>query len=139
NRAQVVAGMTGLALCQVAVVEVEVPDERAVVERRAVRPGTTAADERATRTPVELADLIADRTNRHAAGGAERASKGVQHANLELGTRELGEVVVRRACRERRQLLALGAHVSMSMRTGSSMASLMRDRNSTASRPSMIR
>ena len=85
-----VAGLTGR---EVGVVEVEVAHQRAVQERRAIRGGGAAADQRAERPAAELLHLRANRVNGRRAERAECAAERVQHADLQLASRRVREVV----------------------------------------------
>ena len=87
---EVVAGVTRLTGRQVGVVEVQVADQRAVVERGAVRRAPSHADQRAQRRAAELPDLLAD--HRHRLGhpahpGPRRASPAPAAATARVPAR----------------------------------------------------
>ena len=79
--------MAGLAGREVGVVEVEVADERAVVERGAVGRGPAAADQGAERAAAEVVELGADRSDGRRVERAERAAERVEDADLQLFAR----------------------------------------------------
>ena len=85
HRRQVVRGMAGLARRQEGVVEVEVADERAVVERRPIGRGAfQKADHRRKRRAAELSTCFRTISGTLGTQGTERAPERVQDAQLEL-------------------------------------------------------
>ena len=92
HRRQVVARVAGLAGREVGVVEVEVADECAVVERRPVRGGPAAPDQRAQRPAAEVVELGANRVHRRSPKRPQRAAERIQNADLQLVARVIGEV-----------------------------------------------
>ena len=96
---EVVARVTGLALREVAVVEVEVAHERRVVEGRPIWCGVAATDQRARAGAIEFLHLSAHQLNGLALEGANRARQGVKHANFELLARRLRQIIVGRSDR----------------------------------------
>jgi hypothetical protein len=85
--------MAGLAGREVGVVEVEVADERPVVERGPVRGRPAAADQGAERAAAEICDLGADRADGRRVERAKGAAERVEDADLQLFARGAGEVV----------------------------------------------
>ena len=90
--AKVVRGMAGLMRGQIAVVEIEVSDESAVVERRTIGCAPSAADERAARRPAKnpLTNCLTLRYG-PAVEPTDRAPERVENANLELEEPGLGQ------------------------------------------------
>lgn len=76
--------MAGLAGGEVGVVEVEVADERPVVESGPVGSRATAADHCAERSAAELLELCSDRVDRRRVERAERTAERVEDADLQL-------------------------------------------------------
>ena len=105
HRREVVARVAGLAGREVGVVEVEVADERPVVEGGSVGCRRAAADQRAERIAAEVLELRPDRGDGRGVERAERAAERVEHADLELAARRLGEVVPRACDDEAREPL----------------------------------
>ncbi len=104
---QVVARVARLPFGQVAVVVIEVPDERAVVERCVVWRGPTAADQCANAAGVEFRDLVVHELHGLAAHGPDRTPQRVEHADLQLIAGGLRQIVVRGAHDELSQALDL--------------------------------
>jgi hypothetical protein len=93
DRRQGVAGMAGLACSQIAVVEVQVPDRRPVVERHAVGRRASASDHGAQRPAPEVVHLPPDGPNGLGSECPEGAAQRIEHADLELLDRLGGEVL----------------------------------------------
>ena len=119
HRSEVVARMAGLAGREVGVVEVEVADERPVVERGAVGRARAAADQRAERPAAELLDLRSDRGDRSSGACAERAAERVEYADLQLAARRVGEIVPGARNDEARQPLDVGHRARLPRRSSS--------------------
>ena len=81
---EVVARVAGLAGGEVGVVEIEVADERSVVERGTVGGTPAAADQRAERAAAEVVELGADRADGPSLQRAKRAAERVEDADLQL-------------------------------------------------------
>ena len=86
-RGKVVARMAGLAGGEVGVVEVEVANERPVVEGGAVGRSLTVADQRAARVSTKVFELCANRTDRRRIERAKRTAERVENADLQLFAR----------------------------------------------------
>ncbi len=108
HRPQVVAGVAGLAGGDVAVVEVEVADQSAVVEGRAVGRARAPAHQSAARCASELLHVGADQPNGLAVQRADGTTQRVQHADLQLLHRLGGKVLVGGGDDKRCQLLGVG-------------------------------
>src|SRR5512135_1673353 len=87
--------MAGLALCQIAVHEIKVTDECAVVECRTVRGGLAAADQRTLPCASEIIGLGAKHPDGLSAERAERAANGVEEPDLDLSFRVIGNCIER--------------------------------------------
>src|SRR5207248_5573718 len=83
HSAEIVARMARAFLAKIAIVEVDVAHERAVVERGAGGCGPAAADERAARRAAELVRVRAQDLHWPRAERADGAAEGVEHADLE--------------------------------------------------------
>ena len=118
GRRPVVAGMARLARGQVAVVEIEVANQRAVVEGCAVRSRLPPADQAAQRRTAKLGHLLPDQARRLTIERANRASEGVESPDFQLFSCYLGKVIVRRSHREIRELLDNRHDVLRSLRGG---------------------
>ena len=121
---EVVARVTGLAGGEVGVVEVEVADERAVVERGAVRSTAAAADQRAHGPSAEVVDDCANGSHRWRAQRSERAAERVEHADLQFRPRRLREVVEGARRDEAGEPRDLGHRVRLRRSSASTTASL---------------
>jgi hypothetical protein len=97
---EVVTRMAGLAGCEVGIVEVEVADERPVVEGRTIGRAPAATDERAERRAAELLGVGADGEHRLRPERADRAAERVEHAQLQLLARFARELLERGALGE---------------------------------------
>src|SRR5205823_8094453 len=84
DRAQVIARMAGLILCQIAVVEIEVSDQGRIVKGRAVRRGSARANCCAQGCSAKFLDLRQNCPNWRAAQGADRAPQRIENADLQL-------------------------------------------------------
>src|SRR6185312_6524427 len=90
---EIVARVARLAGGEVGVVEVEVADERTVVERSTVGGSTAAADQCTERTSAEIVQLRADRADGWSVEGAKSAAQRIEDADLQLvacSAREIG-------------------------------------------------
>ena len=100
---EIVARMAGLAGGEVGVVEVEVADERPVVERGTVGGRPAAADQGAERAAAEVVELGADRLDRRRLERAKGAAEGIEDTDLQLFASGAREVVPGAGCDEARQ------------------------------------
>ena len=108
HRREVVARVAGLPWRQVGVVEVQVANERPVVESRAIGRAPSPADQGCQRRSAELLQLLADHRHRLAVQRTERHAQRVQHPQLELLTSRLGDVLPTRTAHEPREPLDPG-------------------------------
>ena len=97
--------MTGLTRREVAVHEIEIADERAIVEGGAIGGALPAADQCAERGAAELVDLVTHRPDRLGGKRSKGASDTVQDPELELLTRSRGHILKTRPPHKSRQLL----------------------------------
>jgi hypothetical protein len=81
---EVIAGVAGFIWGQIAVVEVQVTHQGAIVERGAVGGRAATPDQCTVSGPAELVDLQTDQENRFSRKCTDGTAEGVQHANLEL-------------------------------------------------------
>jgi hypothetical protein len=81
---KVVARLAGLGSGEVGVVEVEVADERPVVEGGPVRRSLTAPDQRAARVATEVFELCANRADRRRVERAKRTAQRVEDTDLQF-------------------------------------------------------
>src|SRR5579871_129777 len=96
HRAEVVAGVAGLLSGNVAIVVVQVAYQRRVKERRAIRRGFSATDQRDQGLTAEILKLGAQHLDWRPFKRANSAAEGVQNANLELAARLVRAVLVMR-------------------------------------------
>jgi hypothetical protein len=99
--------MAGLAFSEIAVHEIEITHEGAVIERRSIGRGLAAADQRAERIAAKIRELRTDGADRLGGKGADRASEAVEHADLELPPRRLRHRLVVRPGHKLREPLRL--------------------------------
>ncbi|MGY4282898.1 hypothetical protein ACVWXO_002118 [Bradyrhizobium sp. LM2.7] len=102
--------MARLASRDIAVHEIEVTAESAIVERGAVRRSAAAADERGVRTTAKLGDKAADRRDWWSIQCPDGHSDRVQHANFQLLQRPLAQVLQPGTFHKACKLLYLGHH-----------------------------
>src|SRR5205085_12086077 len=107
HAAQVVAGMAGFAFRQIAVVEVEVSYQRAIVKSGAIGCGASAADQGATSLAAELLGMGAELRGDRAAQGADRTTERIQHADFQLTPCGAGKAVTASSGDEGRQPLCI--------------------------------
>jgi hypothetical protein len=89
DRTEVVAGVAGLLFGDVAIVVVQVANQRRVVEGGAVGSGFVAADQRYQGSAAEVFKLGAQHLDRRSLERSKGAAEGIEYANLELVTRFL--------------------------------------------------
>ena len=87
HRSQVVAGVAGLLLGQVAVVVIQVAHQRGVIQRGPVRSGLPATDQRHQGVAPEVFELEAEYAERWTIDGPDRAAQGVEHVDFKLPAR----------------------------------------------------
>jgi hypothetical protein len=92
--AQVVTRMTGFALGQVTIVEVEVAHQRAIMERGAIRGCLPASDQGTVFAAAKILNLRSNHPNRLSGERTQSAAECIQHPDLELLTRCLRKVFV---------------------------------------------
>src|SRR5919198_6247912 len=85
--------MARLPSSDIAVHEIEITAESAIVECGAVRRGAAAADEGGTRTTAQFGDEVANRRDRWRIQRPDGHPDRVQHANLQLLQRPLAQVL----------------------------------------------
>jgi len=86
--------VSSFPLGEVAVVVVQVPDQRAVVEGRPVRGRLPPADEGHLLSPAKVVEMHAEFPNRVPVQGPDGAAQRGEHANFELFLGFLGEIIV---------------------------------------------
>ena len=76
--------MTGLPFAQIAVVEVEIANQRSVIEGSPVHGCPPAPNKCANTLAVELFHLITQQRNWFTANRTKSAAEGIKDANLQL-------------------------------------------------------
>ncbi len=84
HRAEIVAGVAGLPLCQVAVVEVQVTDQRAVIESSSIGRRLAPTDQGTAADPTHLLDVFLDYLNGLPIKSANCAGEGIEYPDLQL-------------------------------------------------------
>lgn len=105
--AEIVGWMARLTGRYIAVHEIKVPAESAIVERGAVRRGATASDERGQRTTAKFGDETANRRDRRRIQRCDGYTNRIQHANFELLQRPLAQILQSGTFHKRCELLYL--------------------------------
>src|SRR5665213_1243467 len=100
--------MTRLTRREVGVAEVQVANERTVVERDTIGRAPAAADQRRQRRATELLDLRSNHRYRSGVQRPERDPERIQHPQLELPARRLGDVLPPRVAHKPCEPLDLG-------------------------------
>src|SRR5438093_3112406 len=103
--------MTGFALREIAVIEIEITDKSAIKERCTIRSGFTAAYKRRLVTAAEVRDLIVKQSDEFIVECAQCATQCVQHTSLEFSDSKTGNFSEGGIHDEIRELLGL-CHMS---------------------------
>lgn len=92
--------MTSFAFCQIAVVEVQIPNQCAIIKSRPVGCGLIPANERDERLPPKVFKMLSDQRHGRATHRPNSTSQGIENANFELKAGCVGEAIKRRSDNE---------------------------------------
>src|SRR5450759_5065703 len=96
DRRQIVAGVKGFPLGQIAVVEIKISHQSTVVEGCPVRSCSTFSDQCATSIAIKLFHLLANKLHRATSNCTDGTTQGIEDTNLELHAGGPGNVIERR-------------------------------------------